>query len=234
MGATPMGTIVDLNGFLTGTPTRNGNWRVGVCVIDIIGASDCGTADVRVIPRKATLRVVNTGDGHGQVHLEPASDEWMYDYGTVVTITPLPDGSSSFGGWGGECSGTGECVVTMDGDKRVDVKFVNRGGGSGTLSVKIVSGNCQTVKGEAYGPVGTVLAVYHSGGAPASVINCGSWTPGPDRQYQCQRGNNDPSGTGWAARPGSGLVDATVTGSEYDFLAGGDFMKTAQANFGCG
>ncbi|MCX6773875.1 MAG: hypothetical protein NTY68_02640, partial [Candidatus Micrarchaeota archaeon] len=74
----------------------------------------------------------------------------------------------------------------------------------------------------------TELAVYYYGGTPASSINCGKWTRGPDTQYQCQRGDNDPEGTGWAAEVGGGLIEATVYGDPNTYVYnGGDLMKTA-------
>ncbi|MFH0863161.1 MAG: hypothetical protein V1875_09065 [Candidatus Altiarchaeota archaeon] len=99
---------------------------------------------------------------------------------------------------------------------------------TGELSVRLTSGSCSVVKGTVSGPVGSYLGVYYSnGGTPVSRINCGSWTPGPDRQYQCMRNDGDPQATGWAAVPGSGLVEATVYG------AGLSGMQSDRANFKC-
>ena len=41
-GAPPMGMIVDVNGILTGTPSKTGQYTFGVCVVDAVGASKCG------------------------------------------------------------------------------------------------------------------------------------------------------------------------------------------------
>jgi len=44
--------------------------------------------------------------------------------GSVVTLTAVPAAGSRFAGWlGGGCSGTGECVVTMDAEKTVSATF---------------------------------------------------------------------------------------------------------------
>jgi hypothetical protein len=43
--------------------------------------------------------------------------------GTVVTLSPQPIVTASFRGWGGDCTGSGGCVLTMDGDKSVTVDF---------------------------------------------------------------------------------------------------------------
>ena len=46
-----------------------------------------------------------------------------YTSGTVVTLTANPIVLATFRGWGGACSGTGACVVTMNGDKSVTADF---------------------------------------------------------------------------------------------------------------
>jgi hypothetical protein len=42
--------------------------------------------------------------------------------GTQVTLTPTPNGQT-FTGWGGACSGTGSCTVTLDADVSVTATF---------------------------------------------------------------------------------------------------------------
>ena len=46
-----------------------------------------------------------------------------YDYGTVVTLTATPTAGYTFTGWSTDCTGTGNCVVTMDGAKTVKATF---------------------------------------------------------------------------------------------------------------
>ena len=43
--------------------------------------------------------------------------------GTEVTLTAQPEDGLAFLGWGGACSGTGDCRVTMDRDKAVTATF---------------------------------------------------------------------------------------------------------------
>ena len=50
-GAPPMGTIVDLNGQLTGTPAKAGEYDVGVCVQDMARTSKCTQVHVTVLPK---------------------------------------------------------------------------------------------------------------------------------------------------------------------------------------
>ncbi len=45
----------------------------------------------------------------------------LFDQGTSVTLMAIP--SNVFAGWGGACSGTGSCVVTMQGATQVSVDF---------------------------------------------------------------------------------------------------------------
>lgn len=47
-GMPPLGMIVNLKGQLTGTPARDGSYRFGVCVVDLVGATDCDITTVIV------------------------------------------------------------------------------------------------------------------------------------------------------------------------------------------
>ena len=46
-----------------------------------------------------------------------------YNDKTVITLTAAANPGSTFTGWGGACSGTGSCVITMDGDQVVTANF---------------------------------------------------------------------------------------------------------------
>jgi hypothetical protein len=82
----------------------------------------------------ATLSVIGTGSGSGSVtSLDgaincPPTCSSLYATGTMVTLTaiaattPLAN-DSVFTGWGGACSGTGTCVVTMSGPQQVSANF---------------------------------------------------------------------------------------------------------------
>jgi RHS repeat-associated protein len=46
-----------------------------------------------------------------------------YAFNTVVTLTAVPDSGSTFQGWGGVCSGTGTCQVTLTSARFVTARF---------------------------------------------------------------------------------------------------------------
>jgi hypothetical protein len=48
----------------------------------------------------------------------------MFDARLTVTLNATPTSQSVFAGWRGGRSGTGPCVVTMDGAKAVTAVFV--------------------------------------------------------------------------------------------------------------
>jgi hypothetical protein len=85
--------------------------------------------DLRYATDKIPLDVNNAGYGIGTVTSVPAGIDCgsdcseNYAYGTDVTLTATPDASSSFEGWSGACTGTGTCLVTMDGAKSVSATF---------------------------------------------------------------------------------------------------------------
>lgn len=79
-----------------------------------------------------TLTVVKAGPGTGVVTSTPGGIDCgddcaeFYPPGTVVTLTASADTYSTFTGWsGGGCSGTGNCVVTMNADTTVKATFTS-------------------------------------------------------------------------------------------------------------
>ena len=75
------------------------------------------------------LTVTESGTGTGTVASSPSGINCgstcsaNYNGGTVVTLTATPSGGSTFTGWGGGCSGTGACVVTMNAATSVMATF---------------------------------------------------------------------------------------------------------------
>jgi hypothetical protein len=78
---------------------------------------------------KYTLTVNKGGTGTGIVTSSPegincGSDcDEVYYSGTVIRLIAIPDTSSSFSGWSGGCSGTGQCILTINTDTIVTATF---------------------------------------------------------------------------------------------------------------
>jgi chitodextrinase len=75
------------------------------------------------------LYVDLTGDGIGSVTSSPGGIQCpdvctaSFESGTVITLTATADATSIFSGWSGDCSGSGACQVTMDGEHYVRATF---------------------------------------------------------------------------------------------------------------
>jgi alpha-tubulin suppressor-like RCC1 family protein len=82
------------------------------------------------------LSVVKSGAGNGTVSSLPAGIDCgsvcsaSYIVGSTVTLTATPDGTSTFTGWSGACTGTGTCSVAVEGAISVSASF-----GAGTPCV---------------------------------------------------------------------------------------------------
>jgi len=142
--------------YLTGRSTS-----FGTPVLPFQGGTDAFVA--KVSTGNYDLSVSKTGDGTGTVTSSPSGINCgstcsaLYVEGTVVTLTAAAGTHSTFGGWGGACSGTGTCVVTMSADVSVTATFnvatiyaVNASvsGGHGTVdptSQQVYDGDSATI-----------------------------------------------------------------------------------------
>ena len=100
----------------------------GDCVLTM-DADRSVTATFSKVSRQLTL--TKSGSGTGTVTSAPAgincgsACSMSFDDGAQVTLHAAPASGSLFNGWnGGGCSGTGDCFVTVDGDKPVSAAFV--------------------------------------------------------------------------------------------------------------
>ena len=112
-----------------------------------------------------TLSVSKSGNGSGIVTSSPtgincgATCSADYNFNTTVTLTPAPSAGSAFSGWGGACSGTGACIVTIDAAKSVSASFTlitytvsgfpspQTAGVAGSITVTAKDGSGNTVTG---------------------------------------------------------------------------------------
>ncbi len=80
-------------------------------------------------PSNYTFSVSKSGDGNGTITSNPIGIDCgsgcnhSYAVGTQVVLSATPDSGSVFREWGGMCSGAGQCVVTMNGEKSVNAVF---------------------------------------------------------------------------------------------------------------
>jgi CSLREA domain-containing protein/uncharacterized repeat protein (TIGR02543 family) len=129
------GTVVTLTAVPTTGSTFSG-WSgagcsgAGDCVVTIDAAKQV-TATFTFVPAGShALTVLKAGDGSGMVTSMPAGIDCgtdcteIFAEGTVVTLTAVADGDSTFEGWSGAgCSGADDCVVTMDAHRQVTATF---------------------------------------------------------------------------------------------------------------
>ena len=103
---------------------------IGTCSVTLTQAKSV-TATFSPITWPMSISVT----GSGTVHTSPGADlacsancGTSYNDGAVVTLTPIPNAGQVFTGWGGACSGTGVCSVTMSAARSVTATFVVSGG----------------------------------------------------------------------------------------------------------
>ncbi|MBL0059326.1 MAG: hypothetical protein IPP35_09500 [Elusimicrobia bacterium] len=134
----------------------------GSCLVSMTGARTATATFARIT---YLLGVTMSGAGIGTVTSDPAGINCGADcseglvVGTVVTLTPTPDVSSVFAGWGGACSGTGACVFTVSADTTVSATFNKRpvtlsisktGNGNGLVTSSPPGISCGADCGETY------------------------------------------------------------------------------------
>ena len=155
------------------------------CVIDPMSAAQTVTA---TFASAYTLTVAENGTGGGSVTGSPvgiscgASCAAPYASNTSVTLTTAANVGSAFAGWGGACSGTGVCVVTMSAAQSVTATFnlLNTltvsltGTGSGSVTSSPAGINC----------AGACAAVYAANtpvtltAAPSAGSTFAGWSGG--------------------------------------------------------
>ncbi len=109
-------------------------WTAGETFTDSLNGltvsveSATGTGHIATITRGWRLTVKVAGNGRitalSAIDCPGACTTLLGARGSTVTLTASPAAGETFGGWsGGECSGTGSCVVTMNGHRDVTAAF---------------------------------------------------------------------------------------------------------------
>ncbi len=103
------------------------------------------------------LTATKSGTGGGTITSAPAGIDCgatctaTFDAGTAITLTGIPDATSTFTGWGAPCAGNGPCSFTLNSDMTVNADFarvrhvltvVKTGAGSGTVTSSPSGINC--------------------------------------------------------------------------------------------
>ena len=101
-----------------------------ITVTNCKGSANTGTFTVTAPPPGThMLSVTDAGGGFGTVTSDPAGIDCgstcasSFTAGSTVTLTATAASGSTFAGWSGACSGTGDCTVTMNADHDVTATF---------------------------------------------------------------------------------------------------------------
>jgi hypothetical protein len=127
------GTVV----ILVATPAAGsvfGGWSGACSGVDgpcrvTMSAARSVTASFAIRAASYPLTVQRTGTGDGAVASCPPgiicgpACSASYRAGTLVTLTPAAVPGSTFSGWGGDCSGSGPCVVLLTAPRTVTATF---------------------------------------------------------------------------------------------------------------
>jgi len=136
----------------------------------------------------ASLTVNITGDGSVQstpsgVACSGSVCSGSFAEGTAVSLTPVPAAGETFTGWGGACSGTGACTVTISSAQTVTATFAASamtaqlqvqlaGGGAGTVSSTPAGISCGTTCSAAF-PTGTQVTLAETPAAGSTFTGWG-------------------------------------------------------------
>jgi subtilisin family serine protease len=114
-----------------------------------------------------------------------------HDYAdsTSVTLTATPAAGSTFGGWTGACSGSGQCTLTMNADHTVSATFLppkqlsvsKTGSGSGSITSSPAGISCGSTCSHSFG-YGTSV---HLTATPATGSSFAGWTGGCSGTGSC-------------------------------------------------
>ena len=168
---------------LNATPaagSRFAGWQgacsgTGTCNLTIV---DAQTVAARFERSSTTLAV--TGTGSGSVASTPAgiactlasgtpsgTCSASLDAGTSVSLVATPAAGWTFAGWGGACTGTGPCNLTLNANANVSASFVRTpvavtvaaaGSGNGIVTTSTGAGRCVITNGSA-APTGCSISV---------------------------------------------------------------------------
>jgi len=135
----------------------------GACKVTMnSNQSVSATFNLKPVVTTYNLTLSTTGSGSGTITPSPLGTScgtncYTYTSGTAVQVAESASTGSTFAGWGGACSGTGACKVTMSSSQSVSAIFnlkpvvttynltlSTTGSGSGTITPSPVGTSCGT------------------------------------------------------------------------------------------
>ena len=126
----------------------------------------CGSAQASAVLNFQTQYQLTVGTDPGG-SVTPTSS-WQ-TAGTTVTLQPVAQSGFAFGGWEGDCSGTGSCKLVMNGPKNVKADFTPLLAGKPTIaSGGVVGAGLSTPAVRALSPC-AIATVFGSGFAPSGT-----------------------------------------------------------------
>ncbi len=201
---------LDAYGDSTVTLIPFGSGTIVIMGYDWFGAKPVGSQDggwlkvldlamARATGKNNTRFVAVSKLGLGTVTGTPAGIDcgvdcvFPYPTGTSVTLSAVPDTGYEFSGWSGACSGTSDCLLTMDTDQAVTATFTQlhtltvlfAGAGGGTVFSNAGFSSCgSSCQGDVLDGTGVTLTA----------------TPAAGSEF-----------TGWSGEGCSGAGDCTFT-----------------------
>lgn len=120
--------------YWTSTPTAapygwNVSFQYGNVTINSARTSTSNVRLVRTVAIPYSVTITTAGTGTGTVTSAPTGINCgttctaNFNSGTNVTLTATPDANSNFVSWSGDCSGTTNCVLTIDKAKTATATF---------------------------------------------------------------------------------------------------------------
>lgn len=138
--------------------------------------SDYSNEINKMVIRQYRLTVNKRGSGDGiisgeGIHCGVNCDQW-YDEGTPVTLTVDPEQGSVFAGWSGDdCSGVGECTITLNADKILTAGLVLDGNKVTKKNISLKGRNVLAgagPRGDLIRRAGTIQNGFTAGSMPGS------------------------------------------------------------------
>lgn len=157
-----------------------------------------------------TLTVNKAGTGSGTVTSNPAgincgSDcDHTYSSGEDVTLSATPSPDSVFAGWSGACTGTGTCILNLNGNKSVTATFNIIETSTPPVVINPTHSNITTSGA-------TLGARVDSVGSPTPVIEAGTcWGTSPNPTGNCLAALNNFSLPATFTHPRTGMPSGTL------------------------